>query len=209
MEEGSRAGGTAIGAAAPTDGRAQRRQRTRDAAVEAILDLLAEGVTKPTAAQVSERSGVSMRSIFRLESDMEGLLRSVIDRQAVRVTALMASLPHGGPLDARIAALAANRAELFETVAPVRRLAVRLAAESPTVREQLARAAAVFRSQVVRHFAAELAGAPPATVDALDLATSWEAWERLRTIQGLDVEAASATVTALVTALVTRAAPPD
>ena len=55
------------------DGRRARRHRSRDLAVDALLDLLDEGVVRPTAQQVAERSGVSLRSIFRIFDDVESL----------------------------------------------------------------------------------------------------------------------------------------
>jgi hypothetical protein len=42
---------------AATDGRWRRRLRNEQAAVDAILDLLGEGVVQPTAQDVADRSG--------------------------------------------------------------------------------------------------------------------------------------------------------
>jgi hypothetical protein len=47
----------------------------------------------------------------------------------------------------------------------------------------------------------ELAGAPAALVEAVDLATSFEAWERLRFDRQLGTKAATAAVEAAVLAL--------
>src|SRR5690606_18967978 len=41
--------------AVPSDGRRARRHRSRDLVVDAMLDLLNEGVLRPTAQQVAER----------------------------------------------------------------------------------------------------------------------------------------------------------
>jgi TetR/AcrR family transcriptional regulator of autoinduction and epiphytic fitness len=193
--------------AAAVDGRHLRRQRSQDAVIEAILDLLSEGQAQPTAVLVSERSGVSMRSIFRLFDDMEALHRAAIARQSQRVTAMLVPLPSAGPLADRVAPIVENRAVIFEAIAPVRRLAVRLAPDSPPIRAELARASQLFRGQVAEVFAPELVGAADAgsLLDALDVATSWETWERLRVGQGLDVRAAAAAVTLTVTALGTGA----
>jgi AcrR family transcriptional regulator len=198
------------------DGRAQRRVRNREAVVDAILDLLVEGHEQPTAALVAERSGVSMRSIFRLFDDMASLHRAAIARQAERVASMLTPLPEEGPAATRVAALVRNRADVFEAISPVRRLAVRLASGSAPVADELGRSAELFRGQVERLFRTELAGGDRTLLDALDLATSWESWERLRATQGLDVDGAAAVVTATVSSLlVTRPAwpgaapPPD
>jgi hypothetical protein len=95
----------------------------------------------------------------------------------------------------------ANRRDVYETISPVRRVAVRAAATSPPIADELRRIAELFRGQVASTFRAELAGAGPEVLDALDLAASWEAWERLRTVQGLEPEAAGVIVTATLIAL--------
>jgi AcrR family transcriptional regulator len=196
------------------DGRSLRRVRSQDAVVTAMLDLLTEGHTQPTAQDVSDRSGVSMRSIFRLFEDIESLHRTAIARQVERVVPLLADLSADGPFASRVAALVGNRSEVFEMVSPVRRLAVRLAPQSPPIREELARFGRFFRQQVADVFGAELArakanlraGADDDTLlDAVDAATSWEAWERLRTAQGLSVPDASRVVTFTVSALLAGA----
>ena len=176
------------------DGRVQRRMRNREAVVDAVLDLLTEGRAHLTAQQVSARSGVSVRSIFRLFDDMTSLYRAAAARQAERLDALLSPVAHDGPLASRIAALVANRAEVYETVSPVRRAAVRLAPASPEIASELARVAGLLRAQAAGTFRAELAGAGPGVLDAVDLLTSWEAWERLRTTQGLAAREAAATL---------------
>jgi AcrR family transcriptional regulator len=185
------------------DGRHLRRARSRDAVVEAILGLLDDGVAQPTAQDVAGRSGVSMRSIFRLFDDMEALHRTAIERQIERITPLFTELPDTGPLADRVAALAADRAHVFESISPVRRLANRLAPTSPPIQGQLARFGRYFRTQLVTTFAPELRqrGADELLLDALDAATSWDTWERLRVTQQLSPADARRTLALTVTAL--------
>jgi AcrR family transcriptional regulator len=169
--------------------------------VDAILDLLVEGETRPTAQQVSDRSGVSMRTIFRLFDDMTSLHQAAIERQAERIVALMVPLTETGPLAERVDALVASRSTVYESISPVRRAAVRLAATSPTIASELGRAAALFRAQVADTLRPEIDGRDPAALDAIDVVTSWEAWERLRTTQGLSVTEAGAVVRHTLVAL--------
>ena len=185
------------------DGRVQRAVRSRAAVVDAILDLLSEGHAQPTAQIVAERSGVSVRSIFRLFDDMASLHRAAAERQVERVMGLLVPLPSEGPVADRVAALVANRRDVYETISPVRRVAVRAAATSPPIADELRRVAELFRGQVASTFRAEVAGSGPGVLDALDLVASWEAWERLRTVQGLDPGAAAGIVTVTLTALLT------
>ncbi|HET6950457.1 MAG TPA: hypothetical protein VFI47_08780 [Acidimicrobiales bacterium] len=188
------------------DGRVQRGLRSRNAVLDAILDLLGEGSTLPTAQMVSDRSGVSVRTIFRLFDDMASLHQAAAARQAERLRSLVVPLAGDGPVADRIAALVRNRADVYEAISPVRRAAVRLADTSPAIALELGWAHALFRRQVAGTFARELATAVPELLDALDLATSWEAWERLRTIQALDRDRAAAVVARALTALLAPAA---
>ena len=82
--------------------------------------------------------------------------------------------------------MVAINGRLYESIAPIRRAALRLAPESPALQEQLARARGWVRGEVERVFADELAAAAAATPwPAVELALSFEAWDQLRTAQGL------------------------
>lgn len=187
---------------AKQDGRSLRRQRNYDGAVDAILDLLNEGHARPTAQQVAERSGLSIRSIFRLFEEVESLHAAAIARKTERVLPLLEQLPTDKVLADRIEALVENRARFYEVVAPVRRFAVGLAGTSPAITSGLARSRRFFRAQLEDVFASELRMADPAEAtglaDALDAATSWELWDLLRSTQKLSFAAAKAVVRRLV-----------
>jgi hypothetical protein len=89
--------------------------------------------------------------------------------------------------------LVAQRATFFEAVTPVRRAALLSVHESPTIARNLARLDRLLRRQLAATFAA-LAGD---ALEALDVATSWDTWNRLRTAQGCSVERARRVMTAL------------
>ncbi len=187
------------------DGRALRSARTRRLVVDVFLDLLGEGEAQPTTQQVADRSGVSMRSIFRLFDDVEALHSAAVAAQIDRVAPLFVAPPVDGSRAQRIDALVASRAQLFEAIAPVRRFAVRLAPTSQPIRNHLDRSNRMLRSQLSELFDAELGKLPAAhrsdVLDALDLVTSFEAWDRLRIVQGRSRAAARRVVGAAVAPL--------
>ena len=185
------------------DGRSLRRMRNKDAAADAILDLLLEGAGAPTAQQVAERSGVSLRSIFRLFEDVEGLHAAAIQRQAGRIGALLTDVPTDGPLDSRITAFVDGRARVWEAIAPVRRHAIRLAATSPVIAGELARTRRFFRKQLRVLFAAEVAD-DDELLDAVEAAASWESWDLLRNGHGLSRPGAVRVVTRTLRALLDK-----
>lgn len=193
--------GTAAPGAPLTDGRILRAERTRRLVVETFLDLVQEGELHPTAQQVSDRSGVSMRSIFRLFQDVDALHSAAIAAQLERVAHLFEAPDATGPVEWRMTALVAQRTRLYETIAPVRRMAIRLAPRSLPIAAELARANAILRDHLTRLFAPELAavrsGREAEAIEALDALTSWETWERLRSAQRLDVDGAARVVTTM------------
>ena len=168
------------------DGRRARRHRSRDLAVDALLDLLDEGVVRPTAQQVAERSGVSLRSIFRIFDDVESLNAAACARQVTRVRHLFVDVPAEGTLDTRIDQVVAINGRLYESIAPVRRAALRTAPESVGGRRTRWPALAVGCGP--RSSGSSPRSSPPRgrdTVNALELALSFEAWDQLRSAQGL------------------------
>src|SRR5262245_32726547 len=126
-------------AAAPLDGRRARAERNRDAVVEAILDLIREGDDNPSVNAVAERSGVSVRSVFRHFDDLETLHTAAIEVHVGQVWPLFELDVPDGPVDGRIAVLVEQRAALFEEIAPIRRVGERLRRTSPAIDSTLAK----------------------------------------------------------------------
>jgi AcrR family transcriptional regulator len=185
---------TVVGA---VDGRTLRRERNLQAAVDAVLGLLEDGHPQPTAQQVAERSGVSIRSIFRIFEDMDSLHAAAVARQTERIQALAVVVPQNGSTGERIDALVAARSRLFETIGPVRRSALRQAASSPVIAAGLRRADRALRAEVQHVLQLD----DGAELDGADAVTSFEAWDRLRTAQGLSRARAERALTLVLTRL--------
>ena len=198
-------GGTATVSSAPddVDGRRARRGRNREAVVDALLDLFREGQLSPTAAAVAERSGVSLRSVFRYFDDVDEMGRIAIERHAETTRDLL-PLPDLGIGDraTRIGALVKHRLRLYEHVAPVARATLLRVPFQPVLADVMAERRDQLRDQLRRQLAPELAALPArersAIADAVDVMTSFESVELLRVHRGLSV---SATTTVLTTAL--------
>jgi hypothetical protein len=109
-------------------------------------------------------------------ADVEALRAEVAQRQWQRHVSLL------GPA-AGIEDLVEQRAAFYEAVTPVRRAALLSVHDSPTIARNLARLDRVLRKQLER----SLPGLDAAALDAVELVTSWDAWNRLRTAQGCSV----------------------
>jgi AcrR family transcriptional regulator len=189
---------------AEVDGRRARGARSRAAIVDAVLELLAEGEELPSSAAVATRAGVTQRTLFRHFASVDDLMAEAVGHQSRIVASYLQPLDAGGDLDARIARLVEVRTALFRRIAPIRRQALRLQVRHPVVAKGLWAAQRGQREQVARLFAPELAERPAPALDALDLATSWEAWDRLEGGQGLDDDATAEVLRTLVRGVLTN-----
>jgi len=199
-----------------TDGRRARAERSRDAVVDAILGLLYEGNRQPGAADIAERAGVSLRSVFRHFDDLETLHAVAVEKHVELITPLFElALPTGAdggpaPVAERVDALVRQRAKLYEEMVLVRVVAERLRDRSASIRAGLERSNRILKAQVLDTFAPELdtwdKTERRAAGDALDLAASYAAWRQCREDQGLSVSRASAAVSLALTSILTSGA---
>lgn len=187
--------------AIPIDGRAARSERTRQAIIDAMLSLYAEDNLTPTIEDLASRVGMTSRTIYHHFADSDAIADALTEHQRRQLAPLMIDRLEG-TLEQRIEGLVNNRAEIFETIAPVRRAARANMHRSPRIKSGQGNIAARLRRQVTSTFEPELAvldrTARAETIEILDLHTSWDTWERLRRWQRLSVPRTRALVTRLV-----------
>lgn len=177
-------------ATARVDGRVQRGADNRNALVEGLVSLWEEGELEPTAAQIAERAGVAVRSVYTHFGDIESLASEVVKRQWLVYGPKTDMTPITGTLAHRAEELVARRAALYEAITPVRRAGMLYVHRSETIAANLRELARHLRAQVGETFAPELgrAGAAvSAVLDAADVLLTWETWDRLRAQQGCTV----------------------
>lgn len=193
------------GSAATSDGRVRRGERSDQAIVESLVALVGEGVLEPTAQQVAARAGVGIRTVFRRFSDMERLFAEMSTRiQAEILPLILGGEPAGDPTE-RACAMIGRRVAFFERIAPFKRASNLKRWRSPFLRTGHGQLVRGLRDELLR-WLPELRRAPGNLVDALELVTSFEAWDRLRTEQRLGRERAQAVVERMVLGLVAELA---
>ena len=181
---------TQLGNAVDEDGRRARRDRNRDAVVEALLELYGEGNLAPSSDEIAARAGLSARSLFRYFSDVDDLTRAAVARQYERITPLARiRVDRSGPRTDRIAALAEQRARLFDAIGDTGIVSRMRAPSQPLIAAGLREARASLRDQIARLMAPELTGLDPDVaadlVAAADVVCSFEAYRLLRDDQSL------------------------
>ena len=197
---------------AATDGRVARGQRTRRNVAEALIELLREGDPEPTARAVAQRAGVSLRLVFHHFAEMDDLYHYVAALVLRRQWAGMPRISGKVALATRLDRTVAHRAALYEDIAPVRRALMRRVATAPGVSDAIAASDGLLLEGLKGTFAPELEALPEGLravqLDALDTASSWEAWDRLRTASRLPVRGAKRVVIRTLQALCDDAARP-
>ncbi len=192
------------------DGRHLRRQRNREAVVDALLTLYGEGNLDPSSAEIAERAGSSPRSLFRYFDDVDDLCGEAIRRHEERIRRhVTVGAGPDDPLDDRVAALVASRVALYEAAGAVGQVARMRAPFQPLIAAELAQGRTFLRNQVRRLFARELAAIEPSRADALlsalDVATSFESYWLMRQAQGHGRARAGHVLESMVHALLTPA----
>ena len=195
--------GTATG-----DGRRLRRDRNRDAVVEALLALYSEGNLDPSTEEIAARSGVSARSLFRYFDDVDDLCSAAIAQQQENVLHLLPiDATPSDPLARRVEALVHQRAELFEAIESAATVSRLRAPFQLVVADRLTTGRAFLRDQLRTLFAAELATLPTSVaasrLAAADVVASFESWRLLRDDQRLSITAASQALRESLTILFT------
>jgi AcrR family transcriptional regulator len=190
------------------DGRTARRDRNREAVLDAAIELFAEGELTPSATDVAARSGVSLRSVYRYYEDLEDLMRASIARAAERNAHLFELDRLGeGSLDDRIERIVAQRRSLYAAIGGMARAAVVRARTNELVRDRVVRQMAWLRDQAVAMFAPELEAMPAKarreTADALAVALGLEAMEQLHIAIGRSDAQAAAVQRRLLRSLLT------
>lgn len=186
------------------DGRRLRRDRNREAVVDALLELFDEGNLNPSAEEIAARCGVSARSVFRYFDDIDMLGRVAFQRQQERVMPLLAlTVTHSDPTTVKATAIAEQRARLFEAIESVGAVVRLRAPFNLVIANHLAQSRAYLRQQIADLFAPELAAhtAAAQVLSAADVLASFESWRLLRDDQHLSIADATTTLATSLCAL--------
>jgi AcrR family transcriptional regulator len=186
---------------AQTDGRRRRADVNRQRIVDAMMALVREGETWPSAEAVASRAGVGLRTVFRLFSDMDGLYREMHATMVERLTPIFHEPLGEGDWRFRLGALIGRRARLFEEMLPIKSAADAHRYQSPYLQVEHQQLVTLLR-QILMFVVPEAVRADRLLIDGLDLALSFESWRRLRYDQNLEPEQAETVMRRLADALI-------
>ncbi len=159
--------------------------------MSAVLELANSGHARPTAREIAERAGISVRSVYVHFEDLDDLFRAAADRHFERMAALLEPVDATLHLHEKTAAAIDQRIAIHEQFGAIRRAAVLWAPQSPALAEVLRLGRDVARHDIERLFGTGLSGRDDHDIalGAVTMLMSAEAWDSLRG-QGLSVDAA-------------------
>lgn len=183
------------------DGRRQRSDRSRRRIIEALFDLIGEGDMSPSAVNVAARAKVGLRTVFRHFEDMD----SIYDEMTAELTeAIMPKIK--APFEAitwreRLMESVEKRADIYETVFPMKVCMSLRRFQSDFIKEQYERDVALMRSTLKSILPKEIAS-QRTLFAALETTLAFTTWRRLRQDQNLSVQNAKEALRLILTGLV-------
>ena len=166
------------------DGRIVRGLRTRQALIQATLDLIQAGDVEPTSAAIATIAGVSSRALFQHFTNLADLYAAAFDLAVSRAFERTPTVDLAAPLSNRIDLLVSDRSELFEQWLPVWHFAERVRSVAPAVGLGVAQLRKLLRGRLANWFANELSNLDPSSrdlvLDSLDLAFGLDSWMNMR-----------------------------
>lgn len=166
------------------DGRVVRGLRTRQALVQATLDLIRAGDVEPTSGSIATIAGVSSRALFQHFTSLADLYAAAFDLAVSRAFERTRPVESGASLSSRIDLLVSDRSALFEEWLPVWHFAERVRSVAPAVGLRIAQLRKLLRERIAAWFANELGNLERAShdlvLDSLDLAFGLDSWMNMR-----------------------------
>ncbi len=176
------------------DGRRERSAQTRQAIIEAYLELLREMPRIPTAPEIARRAGCSTRSVFERFTDLLSLSFAAADHVVQQANPGAPPPNLDGDRQSRLTAQVTHRGDVCERWLPIWRALIRHQNESEQLSQRMGRIYDMIVERLRLMYRPELETLPePARSQlliALEALTDFEAWGRMRERHGLSVEAA-------------------
>ena len=178
------------------DGRRLRSERTRRLIIEAYISLVRETGHMPTAAQIAERAGYSVRSIFERFPDLTMLRVAVTDYAIAEARANGALRDLDADRLTRIKSQVSQRGSGCERWLPLWRVLSADLTQAPDLQQRIGMIRQLIVMRMEMMFRPELSSVSDAErkkiVLALESLLDFESWARMRELYGLSFEEACA-----------------
>lgn len=177
------------------DGRRLRSERTKQLIIEAFLALVREEPRVPTAVQIAERAGYSVRSVFERFPDLNALRVAATDYALAQATALAPARHVDADRQTRLRSQVDTRAHTCERSVALWRVLTNVQDDFDDLRSRVRRAREATMARLELMYKPELsvlsADERRDLLIALEALTDIESWARMREQHGLPFEEAS------------------
>lgn len=173
--------------AVEADGRRQRSNRSREAIVLAMIDLIRAGEMSPAAARVAEKANVGLRTVFRHFEEMDTLNREISAIVEAEIMPLIEKPFEGRTWRQQFADLLDRRAHIYERVMPLKIAGSLQRFRSKFLMDDYNRFLKMERHGLKRVLPQKIMD-DAVLFSAIELATGFQAWRRLRQDQGLSAK---------------------
>ena len=133
-----------------SDGRHARRDRGKQAALEAAVQIFRDGGVIESMAHLAEQSGISERTLFRYFTNQDGLIDAVATHIFPQLTEYFTVIVPDLPLDERMRALVDLRIGHAQIAAPMARTVERYSRQFSIAAELRRGRDAMFHEQLLR-----------------------------------------------------------
>ncbi len=176
------------------DGRRLRSERTKQLIIEAFLALVREDPKVPTAVQIAERAGYSVRSVFERFPDLNALRVAATDYALAQAAALAPARHVDGDRVTRVESQVETRAQTCERGVALWRVLISSQEESEElkIRVRRSRETTIMRLELMYRpeLSALSADGQRDLLIALEALTDIESWARMREQHGLSYDEA-------------------
>jgi AcrR family transcriptional regulator len=184
------------GREARIDGRRLRSERTRRLIIEAYIALVRESGHMPTAVQIAERAGYSVRSIFERFPDLTALRVAVTDYAIAEARANAALRDLDADRLTRIKSQVSQRGSGCERWLPLWRVLSADLSSAPDLQQRIGMIRQLIVMRMEMMFRPELSSVSDDVrkkiMLALESLLDFESWARMRELYGLSFEDACA-----------------
>ena len=194
------------------DGRRLRSARTKQLIIDAYLALASERSPQvPTAAQIAERAGYSVRSVFERFPDIHSLQVAAVDHALVQVEGLVLSRDTDGDRLTRIRTQVQTRGRTCERWLPLWRSLVVNQGESAELRQRLVGLRERLVERLESMYAPELSTLSDSErrhlLIVLEALVDVESWARMQELFGLSFDESCAAWTQAIDRLLPTPSP--
>ncbi len=166
------------------DGRRQRSSRSREQIVHAMIELIRAGEMSPGAARVAEKANVGLRTVFRHFEEMDTLSREISGMVEAEILPIVEKPFEGATWRLQLDELLERRADIYERIMPLKIAGSLQRFRSSFLMDDYNRFLRMEREGLKRVLPPKIQK-DAVLFAAIEMATGFQAWRRLRQDQRL------------------------